>query len=69
MKKVIGLLVVVLVLASCVNMDMVWNPTTTYNALSVVLVKVGDTYQSYASLRDGNAGNYPPDTKGVWWDQ
>ena len=69
MKKLVLLFVVVLLLATCVNMDMVWQPDKTYSALDIVLVKVGDTYQSYASIQANNKGNYPPDTMKTWWDQ
>ena len=70
MKKLIVIMVLaILVLSACVNMDMAWMPGKVYNSLDIVLVKVGDTYQSFASLQDNNVGNYPPDTLKVWWDQ
>ena len=69
MKKLIILVLVILALAACVNMQMVWNESTPYGAGAQVLVKVNGIYETYISLQDRNQGNYPPDTLKVWWDQ
>jgi hypothetical protein len=67
MKKLVVLLLMIsILLAACVNTAMIWGSDHTYKALDIVLVSNGETYLSYASLSDGNKGNYPPDSP-VWW--
>jgi len=67
MKKLIMLLVFsTLIFGACVNTVMIWESEQTYRFLDIVLVSNGTWYVSYASLADGNKGNYPPDNPDLW---